>query len=59
MSTKSLGSALRAQIRGTDSSTDLTESQRAALRTWARRQARAKASGNKAMVAPTGKLIWV
>jgi hypothetical protein len=59
MSTSTLSSALRAQIRGTDTSTALTDSQRAALRTWARRQARAKAQGNKAMVAPTGKLIWV
>ena len=59
MSTTTLSSALRAQIRGTVSSADLTEAQRAALRTWTRRQARAKAQGSKAMAAPTGKLIWL
>jgi hypothetical protein len=59
VSTTILSNALRAQIRGTASTTDLSESQRAALRTWARRQARAKAQGAKAMAAPTGKMIWL
>ena len=58
MSTTTLSSALRAQLRGTATTTDLTETQRAALRTWARRQARAKAQGAKAIAAPTGKLLW-
>ena len=59
MSTTSLSSALRAQMRGAASQADLTEAHRAALRTWARRQARAKAQGARAIAAPTGKLVWV
>jgi hypothetical protein len=59
MSTTILSSALRAQLRGTSSTADLTEAQRAALRTWARRQARAKSQGAKAIAAPTGKLVWL
>lgn len=59
MSTTTLSSALRAQMRGAASHADLTEAQRAALRTWARRQARAKARGARAIAAPTGKLVWV
>jgi phosphopantetheinyl transferase len=59
MSTNTLSSALRAQLRGATSTADLTEAQRAALRTWSRRQARAKAQGAKAIAAPTGKLVWL
>jgi hypothetical protein len=59
MSTTTLSSALRAQIRGNASNADLSDSQRAALRTWSRRQARAKAQGAKAIVAPNRDLIWL
>jgi hypothetical protein len=59
MSTTTVSSALRAQIRGTVSTDDLTDTQRAALRSWARRQARAKAQGIKGIKSPTGNAIWL
>jgi len=60
MSTTKLSDAIRAQIRGTAriDETQLSTSQRAALRTWARRQRRVKQESRPA-VAPSGALIWV
>jgi hypothetical protein len=59
MSTTHLSDALRAQLRGTAAKqSDLSASQRSALRTWAQRQRRAKQQARPS-VAPSGALIWM
>jgi hypothetical protein len=61
MSTTSLSNALRNQIRGEAAKqSNLTESQRAALRTWSRRQQRlAKAADDRVGGAPSGTRLWL
>ena len=59
MSNSVLSDAIRAQIQGnTAKQVELPANQRAALRSWARRQKRAKAEGQR-ITAPSGLLIWL
>jgi hypothetical protein len=58
MSATVLSEAIRAEMRGEAVKlTDLSASQRAALRTWGRRRqnARAQSSG---VTAPSGAVVW-
>ena len=59
MSNSVLSDAIRAQIQGnTTKQIELPANQRAALRSWSRRQKRAKTAGHP-VTAPSGLLIWM